>query len=127
MEDDDNAIEGQTKLRAQNEKEKRMLELLKDVKECKSKPRSWMNKVPAKNQFLRKINDESKSIKHARKDIESNLAGKDPQQIFEQCLNAELKHKILEETNRCATQKNITNLFNVEDLETFNSILLLTG
>ena len=47
VEDDNNAEEGQTESRAQNEKKKHMLELLKDVEECKSKPRSLMNKIPA--------------------------------------------------------------------------------
>ena len=59
VEDDDNAKEEQTELRAQNEKEKRVVELFKDVKECKSKPRSWVNKIPVKNQFLELINGES--------------------------------------------------------------------
>ena len=36
-----------------------MLELLKDVQECKSKFRSWMNKIPAKNQFLEPTKKES--------------------------------------------------------------------
>ena len=35
MEDDNN-----TELRAQNENKKRMLELFKDVEECKTRPRS---------------------------------------------------------------------------------------
>ena len=77
-----------------------MLELLKDVDECKSEPRGWMNKIPVKNQFLEPINKESKSIKHAKNDIVNNLAGKHLHDIFEQYVNAELKYKILEETNR---------------------------
>ena len=38
-----------------------------------------------------------------------------------------MKLKIIEETNRCAAQKNTTTSFNIEDLVIFNSILLLTG
>ena len=85
MEDDDNAREDQTEPRAQNEKEKHMLELLNDVEECKSKPKSWMNRIPTKNQFLEPINKESKSIKHAKNDIANNLAEKHSLEIFEIC------------------------------------------
>ena len=52
VKDDDNVKEEQTKSRAQNEKEKLALELLKDVEEYKSKLRSWINKIPNKNQYL---------------------------------------------------------------------------
>lgn len=52
VEDDDNVQEEQTKSRAQNEKEKRVLELLKDIEEYKSKFRNWMSKSPNKNQYL---------------------------------------------------------------------------
>ena len=67
-----NAKEEQTKLRAQNEKEKHVLEILKNVEECKNKPRSWINNIPAKHQFLEPIKDDSKSNKHAKNDIVSN-------------------------------------------------------
>ena len=87
--DDDNAKEEQTESRAENEKEKRVLELLRHVEECKSKPRSWMNKISAKNQFLEPINEESKSIKHAESDSVNNLTGKYIYGIFEQNVNAE--------------------------------------
>ena len=43
--DDGNAKEKQTESRAQNEKEKRVLELLKDVEKCKNKSR----RIPAKH------------------------------------------------------------------------------
>ena len=125
VEDDGNAKEEQIESRAQNEKEKRVLELLKDVEECKSKSRSWMSNIPVKHQFLEPINEESKSNKLAKNDIENNLVGKPPHEIFEQYVNAELKLKILEERNRYAAQKNTITSFNAEDLETFNSILLL--
>ena len=49
MEDDDNVEEQLTELRTQNaEKKKRLLELLGDVEECKSKTGSWITKNPAK-------------------------------------------------------------------------------
>ena len=104
-----------------------MLELLKDVEECKSKPRSGMNKIPTKNYFLEPIKEKSKSIKHAKNDIVNNLAGKPPHEIFEQYLDTELKLNILKETNRYTAQKNTTTSFIVKDLETFNPILVLTG
>ena len=64
--DDGNAKEKQTESRAQNEMEKRVLELLKDVEKCKNKSRSWMNNIPAKHQFLEPINEESISNKHPK-------------------------------------------------------------
>ena len=83
-----------------------------------------MNKIPAENQFLEPINNkkESKSTKHAKTDILNSLTEKQPHEVFEQYVNAELKLKILEEKN-----KNTTKSFNVEDLKTFNLTLLLTG
>ena len=67
-----NAKEEQTKLRTQNEKEKHVLEILKNVEECKNKPRSWINNIPVKHQFLEPIKEDSKSNKHAKNDIVSN-------------------------------------------------------
>ena len=127
MEDDDNDKEEQTESRDQNEKEKRVLELLKDVPDCKSKSRRWMKKIPAKNQFLDPINKKLKPIQHAKNDIVNNLAEKNPHKIFDQYVNDELKLKTFEETNRNAAQKNVTTSVNVEVLKTFNLILLLTG
>ena len=46
-----------------------MLDLLKDVEEFKSKPKSLMNKIPVKNQFLETRNEESKPIKYTENDI----------------------------------------------------------
>ena len=83
VEDDDNAKEEQFESRAQNEKEKRMLELLKEVEECKSKHGSWIYKIPAKSQFLEPIYEEFKSIKDAKNDIVNNLSKKHPHEIFE--------------------------------------------
>ena len=50
VEDDDNAKEEKWKW-----KRKTRVWTFKDVEECKSKPRSSMNKIPAKNQFLELI------------------------------------------------------------------------
>ena len=83
MEDDDNVKGEKTETRALNEKEKFVLELLKDVEEYKCEPRSWLNKIPAKNQFLKPINEESKSIKCDENDIVHNLDGKRPRKILE--------------------------------------------
>ena len=91
------------------------------------KRRTWTYKISAKRQFLEPTYEELKSIKHAKNDIVNNLSGKLTHEIIEQYLNAELELKILEETNRYASQKNTTTSLNVEDLEIFNSILLLTG
>ena len=67
VEDDGNAESG-----AQDEKKKRVLELMKYVEECKSKPKNWINKYPAKVQLLEPINRDSKSIKHTKNDIANN-------------------------------------------------------
>ena len=57
----------------------------------------------------------------------TKFAGKEPHEIFEQYVNAELKAMIVEETNRYAAQKNNKALFTTADLETFNVVLMLTG
>ena len=64
VEDNNNAKEKESESKALNEK-KRVLELLKDVEGCKSKSRSWMNKILTKNQFLDSMSKESKSIRNA--------------------------------------------------------------
>ena len=110
VEEDDDAKEEQTESRAQNEKTECMFKLLTDVEECKSKLRRWMNKIPTKNQFLEPINEEPKFIKHAKNDIVNNLPRNHPHEIFEKYVNAELKLKILEETNTYAAQKKRYNL-----------------
>ena len=45
-------ISKRSKLSRELKMEKLMLEVLKDVEECLSKLGSWMDKIPAKNQFL---------------------------------------------------------------------------
>ena len=82
-EDNENIGEddGNAESRAQDEKEKRALELMKYVQECKSKPKNWINKYPAKVQLLEPINRDSKSIKHTKNDIANNLTGKRPHEI----------------------------------------------
>ena len=87
----------------------------------------WKDHVPAKNALLSAINDESGKIKEAKSRIVDKFAGKEPHEIFEQYVNAELKAMIVEETNRYAAQKNSKTLFTTADLETFNAVLMLTG
>ena len=56
--------------REQKTKRKKwVLDLLKDVEEFKSKPKSLMNKIPVKNQFLETRNEDSKPIKYTENDI----------------------------------------------------------
>ena len=110
-----------------NEKEERVLEILEEIKECKTKTMKWKEHVPAKNALLSAINDESEKVKEAKSRIVDKFAGKESHEIFKQYVKAELKAMIVEETNRCATQKNSKALFATADLETFNAMLMLTG
>ena len=87
----------------------------------------WKEHVPAKNVLLSAINDEPGKIKEAKSPIVDQFAGKEPHEIFEQYVNAEIKAMIVEETNRSAAQKNSKALFTTADLETFNAALMLTG
>ena len=98
--------DGNTESRAKDEKEKRVIELMKYVEECKSKPKSWIDKYPAKVQLLEPINGDSKSIKHAKNGIVNNLTGKHPHEIFEQYVNAKLK-LITYNEKECYGEKNI--------------------
>ena len=90
-----------------NEKEERVLEILEEIEECKTKTMKWKEHVSTKNAFLSAINDESGRIKEAKSRTVDKFAGKEPHEIFEQYVNAELKAMIVEETNRYAAQKNI--------------------
>ena len=89
------------------------------VEECESEPRSWMDNILVKSQFLEPKNKESKSTKHAKNDTINNLAEKHPCEIFEQYVNAESKLKILEKGKWYVARKNTTT--------SFSSILLVTG
>ena len=110
-----------------NEKEERVLEILEEIEECKTKTMKWKEHVPAKNALLSAINDESGKIKEAKSRIVDKFAEKEPHEIFEQYVNAELKAMIVEETNRYAARKRSKALFTTADLETFNAALMLTG
>ena len=55
------------------------------------------------------------------------LAGKQPHESFEKYVNAELKEMIVTETNRYAAQKNTNSTLTVTDLDTFKTVLILTG
>ena len=107
-----------------NEKEERVLEILEEIEECKTKTMKWKEHVPAKNALLWAIKNESRKIK-AKSCIVDKFAGKEPHEIFEQYVNAELKAMIVEETNRYAAQKNSKALFTTADLETFNVVFML--
>ena len=110
-----------------NEKEERVLEILEEIEECKTKTMKWKKYVSAKNALLTATNDESGKIKEAKSCIVDKFAGKEPHEIFEQYVNAELKAMIVEETNRYAQKKNRKALFTTADLETCNAVLMLTG
>ena len=107
-----------------NEKKECVLEILEEIEECKTKTMKCKEHVPAKNALLSTINDESGKIKEAKGRIVDTFAGKEPHEIFEQYLYAELKPMIVEETNRYAAQKNSKALFTTADLETFNAVLI---
>ena len=108
-------------------KEERVVEILEEIEECKTKRMKWEEHVPGKNEFLSAINDKSGKIKEAKIRIVDRSAGKESHEIFEQYVNAELKAIIVEETNRYAAQKNSKALFTTADLETFNAVLMLTS
>ena len=69
-----------------------------------------------------------KKIRQTKNNIVETIEGKQPNEVFEYFVNHELKAKIIEETNRYASQKN-NNLFNLtmDNLNTFNAILMITG
>ena len=106
-----------------NEKEEHALEILEEIEECKTKTMKWKEHIPAKNAPLPAINDESGKIKEVRSRIVDKFAGKEPHEIFEQYVNAEIKAMIVEETNRYAAQKNTKALFTTADLEAFHAVL----
>ena len=110
-----------------NEKEERLLEILEEIEECKTKAMKWKEHVPPKKALLSAINNESGKIKEAKSRIVDKYDGKEPHEIFEQFVKAELKAMFVEETNQYAAQKNSKALFTTADLETFNAVLMLTG
>ena len=59
-----------------NEKEERVLEILEEIEECKTKTMKWKEHVPAKNVLLSAINDESGKIKEPKSRIVDKFAGK---------------------------------------------------
>ena len=78
-----------------NEKEERVLEILEEIQERKTKTMKWKEHVPAKNALLPAINNESGKIKKAKSRIVDKLAGMQPHEIFKQYVNAELKAVIV--------------------------------
>ena len=85
-----------------NEKEERILEILEEIEECKTKTIKWKEHVPAKNTLLSAIKNESRKIKESKSRIGDKFFGKEPHEILEQYVNAELKAMIVEETNQYA-------------------------
>ena len=59
-----------------NEKEERVLEILEEIEECKTKTMKWKEHVPSKNVLLSAINDESGKIKEPKSLIVDKFAGK---------------------------------------------------
>ena len=86
-----------------------------------------MKKIPTRNNLLLPVDGESLKTKETRNNIVETFAGKQPHEIFEEYVNAELKEKIFVETNRYAAQKNINFVLSMADLNAFNVILMLTG
>ena len=105
--DDEVEDDGSAESGAQDEKEERVLELMKYVEECKRKPKSWINKYLAKVQLLEPINKGSKSVKYSKDDIANNLTRKCPQEIFEMYVNAKLKLMTLQQTLQHPSMYNI--------------------
>ena len=113
-------------LSSNDEKESHILKLLSEINDQKNAKTKWMNKIPSRNNLLLPIEGESLKIKETRSDIVETFAGKQPHEIFEEYVNAELKKKILVEKNRYAAQKNTNFVLSMADLNTLNAILILT-
>ena len=119
--------ENDVTLSSNDEKESHILKLLSEINDPKNAKTNWMKKIPTRNNLLLPINGESLKIQETRNDIVEAFAGKQPHEIFEEYANAELKEKILVETNRYAAQKNTNFVLFMADLNAFNAILILTG
>ena len=59
-----------------NEKEERVIKILEEIEECKTKTMKWKEHVPAKNVLLSAINDESGKIKEPKSLIVDKFSGK---------------------------------------------------
>ena len=101
--------------------------ILEENEESQTKAMKWRDHVPAKNEILSAINDESGKIIEAKSQPVDKLAGKEHHEIFEQYADAELKAMFVEKTNRYTVRKNSKALFITVDLEIFNAVLMLTG
>ena len=110
-----------------DEKESYILKLLSEINDQKNAKTKWIKKIPTRNNLLLPTDGESIKIKETRNDIVETFAAKQPHEIFEEYVNAELKEKILVETNRYAAQKNTNFVLSMADLNAFNAILILTG
>ena len=66
-----------------NEKEERVIKILEEIVEYKTKTMKWNEHVPAKNALFLALNDESGKIKGAKSRLVDKFAGKEPHEIFE--------------------------------------------
>ena len=114
-------------LSSNDEKELLILKLLSETNDQKNEKTLWMKKIPTRNSLLLPIDGESLKIKETTNDTRETFAGKQPHKIFEEYVKAELKEKILVETNRYAAQRNTNFFLSMADLNAFNAILILTG
>ena len=109
-----------------DEKEKKVIGLLEKIENEKNIVTNWKSTLPIRNQLLEPVKGESKTVKDSKNAIMEELAGKQRHEAFEKYVNAELKEMIVTETNRYAAQKNRNSTSKVTDLETFNTVLILT-
>ena len=109
-----------------DEKEKKVIGLLEKIENEKNKVTTWKSTLPIRNQLLEPVKGESKTVNDSKNAIMEELAGKQRHEAFEKYVNAELKEMIVTETNRYAAQKNRNSTSKVTDLETFNTVLILT-
>ena len=115
-------------MNATNEKESIVMNLLKEIESQKDVRMKWSNNIQTRNNLLEPVTGASENIRAKNNAVVETLEGKQPHEIFEYFVNQQLKEMILEEANRYASQNNNT-LFQLimSDLNTFNSILILTG
>ena len=94
--------ENDVTLSSNDEKGSHILKLLSETDDQKNAKTKWMKKILTKNILLLPVDGESLKIKETRNYIVKTFAKKLPHEIFEECVNVELKEKTLVETNRFA-------------------------
>ena len=85
-----------------------------------------VKKVSAKYNLFSLIPNESIAIKAMKSIILNKFASKQANEIFQVCVNAEVKELTLTETNRFAAQNNTTVVRSMVDLNSSHAILLMT-